>query len=123
MNDATQLGLMRCLALIPTTAIERFPQAFSRFLVELRESFGGYRLTAAQFDSSAGVVDDADTVSVSVDIPPYPGCLGAFDAMTARAARDLRERSVMVSIGTATGIILAEDRGNKATSIRRRNVA
>ena len=109
MSNETQDGLTRCSALLPTMAIERFPQAFSRFLVQLRKNFGGYRLSGAQFDSPAGVIEDVHSVVVSVEFPPQPRCLEAFDVLTARAARDLRERSVLVSIGSAAGVIRAED--------------
>lgn len=109
MSDATQSGLTRCSALLPTTAIERFPQAFSRFLVQLRQNFGGYRLSGAQLDSPDGVIEDVLSVVVSVDIPPRSRCLEAFDVLIARAARDFRERSVLVTIGTAAGVIRAED--------------
>ena len=123
MSDAMQGGLTRCSALVPTTAIERFPRAFSRFLVELRKTFGGYRLAGAQLDSPAGVVDDAQSVGVTVDVPERPGFLEAFDALIAGAARDLRERSVLVSVGSAIGVIRAQEWRKGRTSLRARSVA
>lgn len=108
MSDVTQAYSTKYAVVLPKAGVERFPSAFSRFLIELRKKFGGYAFGSAAVNGPDGIVNDADTVAIFVEVTARPNLAKALDMLIARTARDMGERSLLVFMGSTSRFIWAK---------------